>query len=122
MPDQLILYKLRHSISLKRQPRHGADLEELNGLLSTLKLLHPYELEEPHYEDFQKKTAYAVGGRGLLATCPDGEFLFRLSSVRSVTDNVGGLLLGGISKMDSDEKLWTAFNDGKVSDYKWKPH
>jgi hypothetical protein len=123
MSNQLTLYSLRHSLGLSRQPRHSSELEELNELLTTLvpPQAHPYELEEPHYTALQEKMAYAVGGRGLFATCPDGDFLFRLSSVRSVVDNVDGLTLSGIPKTDGDDTLWTAFNDGAIPDYEWKP-
>lgn len=110
MSDQKILYDIRRRIDCKRQPRHSEALEDLNDLLGTLELSHPYELEIEHIKEFMKKDAYANGCRGLRATIPKINYLYRIAGVKSVTDNVSELVWDGLTPDSNDIEIWNAIN------------
>lgn len=115
MANQTTLHNTRQRIGAARQPIYAYELKELDALLATLPPSHPYELEYDERLLMEKNPAYAMGGRGGVATLTPNQSLYRISSAKSVAEGVEDLTLRGVTKRQSAEIIWDKF------DQRWRP-
>jgi hypothetical protein len=111
MADQTSLHDARQRIGSKRQPTHARDLQELEDILVSLRLSHPYELAYDEKVQLETKPAFSKGGQGPTATLVGKQHLYRICGAKGLALGVTDLKLGGITHLDNDDVLWNGFND-----------
>lgn len=82
------IYLVRQKLCDLKQPRHNRIIKKLDNLLNVLKVDHPYRLDRNQYELLMKIRTFSKGSKGLPASLPHDQYLYRICSLESLKNYV----------------------------------